>query len=129
LFTPAAANHTVFNGSSFGGGSNTGKNPPAGAVIDYWLKSSLKKPDADKKESDKKDSDSKEQAQNAEAKEAAAKAESTMSDSEAPKITLDILDASGKVIRHFPKKEETATRTKASARRIARAARFLPTPG
>jgi hypothetical protein len=27
-------------------------------------------------------------------------------DAEAPKITLDILDASGKVIRHFPKKEE-----------------------
>jgi len=106
LFTPAAANHTVFNGSSFGGGANAGNNPPAGVVIDYWLKTSLKKPDADKKESDKKDSDSKEQTQSPEAKETAAKADSKAPDSEAPKITLDILDASGKVIRHFPKKEE-----------------------
>ncbi len=105
LFTPAAANHTVF-GSSFSGGSTSGKNPPAGAVIDYWLKTSLKKPDADKKETDQKNSDSKEPTQNPEAKEAAAKADSKASDSEAPKITLDILDASGKVIRHFPKKEE-----------------------
>src|SRR4029077_9678662 len=88
LFTPAAANHTVFRGSFSRGGANTGKNPPAGAVIHYWLKTSLKKPDADKKESEKKESDSK------------------TSNSAVPKITLDILDASGKVIRHFPKKEE-----------------------
>src|SRR5439155_3581986 len=55
LFTPAHANHTVFRGSFFRGGGNTGKNPPAGAVIDYWLKTSLKKAD-DKKEYEKKDS-------------------------------------------------------------------------
>jgi photosystem II stability/assembly factor-like uncharacterized protein len=105
LFNPAAASHTVFRGSFFGGGANTGKNPPAGAVIDYWLKTSLKKTDAEKKESEKKDGDSKEAAQTAEAQEAAAKTDAK-DDNEAPKITLDILDASGKVIRRFPKKEE-----------------------
>jgi photosystem II stability/assembly factor-like uncharacterized protein len=106
LFTPAAANHTVFRGSFFRGGANTGKNPPAGAVIDYWLKTSLKKPDADKKESEKKEGDSKEQTSGANTKEPAAKSDGKASDSEPPKITLDVLDASGKVIRHFPKKEE-----------------------
>ncbi len=50
LFTPAPANHTVFTGSFFGAGPNTGKNPPAGAVIDYWLKTSLKKPDEVRKQ-------------------------------------------------------------------------------
>jgi photosystem II stability/assembly factor-like uncharacterized protein len=92
LFTPAAASHTVFRGRFFGGGPNTGKNPPAGAVIDYWLKTALKKPD----ESKKPDSNSPGAAAPAENKD----------DAEAPKITLDILDSSGKVIRHFPKKEE-----------------------
>ena len=106
LFTPAAANHTVFRGSFFRGGANTGKNPPAGAVIDYWLKTSLKKPDAEKKEGEKKEGE--EQTKNADGKETAAKPESKSMETEAPKITLDILDASGKVIRHFPKKEEEA---------------------
>jgi photosystem II stability/assembly factor-like uncharacterized protein len=105
LFTPAAANHTLFRGSFFRGGANTGKNPPGGAVIDYWLKTSLKKPD-EKKESEKKEGDSKESSKNSETKEAAAGTDSKTADGEAPKITLDILDSSGKVIRHFPKKEE-----------------------
>jgi photosystem II stability/assembly factor-like uncharacterized protein len=108
LFMPAAASHTLFRGSFFGRSANTGQNPPPGAVIDYWLKTSLKKPDDNKKESEKKDGDSKEQAQNAEAKEGAAGADSKAAESEAPKVTLDILDAYGKVIRHFPKKEEDA---------------------
>ena len=105
LFTPAQANHTLFRGSFFRGGANTGKNPPAGAVIDYWLKTSLKKPD-EKKESEKKEADSKEAPQSAETKEASAATDAKAADSEAPKVTLDILDSSGKVIRHFPKKEE-----------------------
>jgi len=112
LFGPAAANHTLFRGSFFGGGANTGKNPPAGAVIDYWLKTALKKLDADKKDSDKKDAEKKDSSDSGaktpgtDAKsEASAKAE-TKDETEAPKITLDILDASGKVIRRFPKKEE-----------------------
>jgi hypothetical protein len=105
LFAPAPASHTLFRGSFFGRSANTGQNPPAGASIDYWLKASLKKPD-EKKDSEKKDGDSKEQAQSAETTERAAKSDSKSEESEPPKITLDILDASGKVIRHFPKKEE-----------------------
>src|SRR5271169_1442365 len=94
LFTPAAANHTLFEGSPFGAGGNVGKNPRAGAFIDYWLKTSLKKPD--KKESAGTTSEH-------------AKADPDKSDgekNEPPKITLEILDASGKTIRKFPKKEE-----------------------
>jgi hypothetical protein len=105
LFAPATASHTIFRGSFFGRSANAGQNPPAGAVIDYWLKTSLKKTD-DQKESEKKDADSKQPAQTAEAKESAAKTEGKSGENEPPKITLDILDASGKVIRHFPKKEE-----------------------
>ncbi|MGB6477629.1 MAG: hypothetical protein WA872_07375 [Candidatus Sulfotelmatobacter sp.] len=101
LFTAAAASHTVFRGSFFAPSGNVGKNPPAGAVIDYWLKTSLKKPDQAKPSGASADS---------------AKAEATPSTSstgtekadkeEAPKITLEILDSSGKVIRKYPKKKE-----------------------
>ena len=101
LFTPAAANHTVFSGSLFGGGPTTGKNPPAGAVIDYWLKTALKKPEPEKKDADKGS-----HAPGSEQKNESAKEEAKGSEAEAPKITLDILDSSGKVIRHFPKKQE-----------------------
>ncbi|HEX8801449.1 MAG TPA: hypothetical protein VF772_22690 [Terriglobales bacterium] len=96
LFTPAPTNHTVFRGSPFGGGGGAvGKNPPDGAVIDYWLKTSLKpgdkkpaasgegKTDADKTDAEKK---------------------------EPPKITLEILDSAGKTIRKFPKKEDAGGR-------------------
>ncbi len=116
LFTPAATNHTVFRGSFFaalGLGGSVGKNPPAGAVIDYWLKTSLKKeksekkdgdsaasgdqanPEAGKTEGEKKDKANKDEGKKGETKK-----------DEAPKITLEILDASGKVIRKYPKKEE-----------------------
>ena len=101
LFTPAPANHTVFRGSFFGGGPGTGKNPPAGAVIDYWLKTALKSAPENKKAeeagagtaaaSDKKD---------------AAAPEEKSKEAKAPKITLDILDSSGKVVRHFPKERD-----------------------
>jgi photosystem II stability/assembly factor-like uncharacterized protein len=105
LFTPAVASHTVFRGSFFAAGGNVGKNPPAGAVIDYWLKTSLKKPDQPKNEA-------------ASAGVAAAKSEATPASStetkkpdtdEPPKITIEILDSSGKVIRKYPKKEESAS--------------------
>ena len=102
LFPPAAASHTVFRGSFFRAQGNVGKNPPAGAVIDYWLKTSLKKTDKDKKEAASSGG--------AEAKpksDEAGKAEGEKKE-EAPKITLEILDSSGKVIRKFPKKEEPA---------------------
>jgi photosystem II stability/assembly factor-like uncharacterized protein len=95
LFTPAPTNHTVIVGSPFGGGgSPTGKNPPGGAVINYWLKTSLKP--ADKK-----------QAASGEAKPDADKGEAEKN--EPPKITLEILDSSGKTIRKFPKKEEAGS--------------------
>ncbi len=101
LFTPAPANHTVFTGSFFGGGPNTGKNPPEGAVIDYWLKTSLKKPDEGKKAADGDSA-----AAAATEKNDADKKSGNPGEPEAPKITLDILDTAGKVIRHFPKKAE-----------------------
>jgi len=83
LFAPAPSSHTIFRPAFFHVG-NTGKNPPGGAVIDYWLKNEIK---PEKKKSDDD--------------------EGTASQSKpAPKITLDILDDSGKVIRHFPPKEE-----------------------
>ena len=99
LFSPAAASHTVFGGSGFRAQGNVGKNPPAGAVMDYWLKASLKK------------SDKKEAAGVADSKsktEEAGPGEEEKKKEEAPKITLEILDSSGKVIRKFPKKEEPA---------------------
>ena len=86
LFAPAVTSRMLLEGSPFGGGGAVGKNPPAGALVYYWLKTSLKTPekkaasgDAPKSESEKK---------------------------EPPKVTLEILDSSGKVIRKFPKKEE-----------------------
>jgi len=97
LFSPAVASHTVFTGGFFRASGNVGKNPPAGAIIDYWLKTSLKK--SDKKEGAAAGDD------------AAAKTEAGKGDEkkeEPPKITLEVLDSSGKVIRKYPKKEEPA---------------------
>jgi photosystem II stability/assembly factor-like uncharacterized protein len=85
LFTPAPAGHTIFRRSFFEL-SNVGKNPPEGAVIDYWLKTAIK-PEEKKKD---------------EAEEQGA----VLPEKPAPTITLEILDASGKVIRKFPPKEE-----------------------
>ena len=100
LFTPADASHTVFRGSFFAPSGNVGKNPPEGAIIDYWLKTSLKKEDDKKKDS----------ADGSEATAAKTDSDSAASEEkkkeEAPKITLEILDSSGKVIRKYPKKEE-----------------------
>jgi len=97
LFTPSATSHTVFRGSFFRATGNVGKNPPAGAVIDYWLKTALKKPD--KKEASGATTDSKPKTEEANKGEGEKK-------EEPPKITLEILDSSGKVIRKFPKKKE-----------------------
>src|SRR6202021_4191368 len=91
LFKPAVANHTVFRGGQlryFGGA-----NPPAGAVISYTLSSQIGKPrppkDADK-DADKKDRDK----------------EKDKVDPLDQRISLDILDASGKLIRHFPEHDD-----------------------
>ena len=110
LFTPGAANHTVFRGGFFRAQGNVGSNPPAGAVIDYWLKASLKKPE--KKEATPTGKDAAAPTSD-QAKPEAAKSEGDKDKEkekdkkdEPPKITLEILDSSGKVIRKFPKKEE-----------------------
>jgi hypothetical protein len=92
LFKPAVANHSVFGGGGqlryFGG-----SNPPAGAVISYTLSSQIGKPrpakDADK-DSDNKDKDK----------------DKDKVDPLDQRISLDILDASGKLIRHFPESED-----------------------
>ena len=106
LFPPATTSHTVFRGSFFRAQGNVGKNPPEGAVIDYWLKTSLKKTDKDKKEaSSSGSSDAKPQ----EAGKGEGEKKEGEKKEEAPKITLEILDSSGKVIRKFPKKEEPAS--------------------
>ncbi len=104
LFTPATANHTVFRGSFFAPSGNVGKNPAAGAIIDYWLKTSLKKPDEAKPVSAAGADGT---AGNVAASSTAASSEIKKNDAdEPPKITLEILDSSGKVIRKYPKKEE-----------------------
>ena len=95
LFTPAATSETVFRPSFFAAQSNVGKNPPGGAVVYYWLKTSLK---PEEKEAAGSSSD-----------ESQMKAEGDRGDkekNEAPRITLEVLDSSGKTIRKFPKKEE-----------------------
>lgn len=97
LFTPAPANHTVFRGPPFTAPGNSGKNPPAGAVIYYWLKTSLKAPD-------KKEPSASSSAES----QATEGGKSENEKAAAPKITLEILDSSGKVIRKFPRKEEPA---------------------
>ena len=84
LFTPAAASHTIFHPAFFRLG-NVGKNPPGGAVIDYWLKTAIK-PEEKKKENDEQ--------------------RTAAPEKPAPKITLEILDASGKGIRKFPPRQE-----------------------
>jgi photosystem II stability/assembly factor-like uncharacterized protein len=100
LFTPADANHTVFRGSFFVPTGNVGTNPPAGAIIDYWLKTSLKQSDEEKAKDSAK----------TEAKAAKTETDSAASEEkkkeEPPKVRLEILDSTGNIIRKFPKKEE-----------------------
>ena len=115
LFAPAETNHTVFGGG-FGGRGNVGQNPPGGAVIYYWLKTSLKpekKGEAAKTEGAKANTavseGAKAEAEGSEKEKSAAEKDSAEKDKdkkEEPKITLEILDASGKVIRKYPKKKE-----------------------
>jgi photosystem II stability/assembly factor-like uncharacterized protein len=110
LFKPASANHTVFRGSFFAPSGSVGKNPPAGAIIDYWLKVALKKPDQSNGAPGVPARPEGEPSAAAPAKTepAAATVDSKKPDAEpeAPKITIEILDFSGKVIRKYPKKKE-----------------------
>jgi hypothetical protein len=81
LFTPRAANHTAFPGRFFGPTGSAGQNPPAGAVISYYLKTEIKKPE--KKAGD-----------------APAAAEKK----DAAPVKIEILDEAGKVVRTYPSK-------------------------
>src|SRR5690349_4466047 len=90
LFTPAPAGHTIFRPSFFEL-INVGKNPPGGAVIDYWLKTAIKPEEKKKDEAEEQGT--------------------ALPEKPAPKITLEILDSAGKVIRKFPPREEEAPTT------------------
>jgi photosystem II stability/assembly factor-like uncharacterized protein len=114
LFTPEPANHTVFRGSFFAPTGNVGKNPPAGAIVNYWLKVALKKPDQAKPQSSSSAGGTSGGGTVPEKTDASAlttapsDSNKTDADSETPKITLEILDSTGKVIRKYPKKKEPA---------------------
>jgi photosystem II stability/assembly factor-like uncharacterized protein len=108
LFTPAEANHTTFSGSFFGPSGAAGQNPPAGAIVYYYLKTEIKKPEEkkDEKKEDKK-ADSATNPVGAEASgRAASTADANASGETNPesRIKIEILDASGKVIRTYPPK-------------------------
>jgi photosystem II stability/assembly factor-like uncharacterized protein len=109
LFTPADANHTTFLGSFFGAGG-AGQNPPSGAVVYYYLKAEIKKPEGkkDEKKEDKKDEASAKPA-NAAAESSKpgenAKSEDLEKKSES-RVKIEILDSAGKVVRTYPPKHE-----------------------
>ena len=111
LFTPAEANHTTFSGSFFGPSGNAGQNPPAGAIIYYYLKTEIKKPEEkkDEKKEDKKDETSVAPdvrvAPDAPTR-GPAKPDATASPELKPeaRVKIELLDASGKVIRTYPPK-------------------------
>jgi photosystem II stability/assembly factor-like uncharacterized protein len=88
LFAPQPANHTVFPTRPWALRYFGGANPPAGAVIDYWLSPSLGTarplPDEKKDEADKKDE---------------------APDPVASRVKLEILDSAGNVIRTIPDAE------------------------
>lgn len=109
LFAPADANHTTFLGSFFGAGG-AGQNPPSGAVVYYYLKAEIKKPEGkkDEKKEDKKDeagakpadasAGSSKQAENSKSEDPEKKNES--------RVKIEILDSAGKVVRTYPPKHE-----------------------
>jgi photosystem II stability/assembly factor-like uncharacterized protein len=92
LFKPAAANHTVFGGRKqlryFGA-----SNPPGGAVINYTLSAQIGKPRPPK--DDDKDGETKNKNK-----------DKDKVDPLDQRVSLDILDEKGKVIRHFPEPED-----------------------
>ena len=112
LFTPAGANHTTFSGSFFGGGG-AGQNPPAGAVIYYFLKTEIKKPE-EKKEEKKEESKSESASASSSTTPKSGESSSTAAGSEdkekekEPRVKIEILDASGKVLRTYPPKHPPA---------------------
>ena len=116
LFTPAEANHTTFSGSFFGPSGDAGQNPPAGAVVYYYLKTEIKKPEEkrDEKKEGQKDDKKTETASNRVAADNPAHGQATpdanASGENKPesRIKIEILDANGKVIRTYPPKHPPA---------------------
>jgi len=106
LFTPGSANRTVFRGSASG---NAGKNPPAGAVINYWLKASLKKPDQANAQASGAEAEGEPAKSEASSATASSETGKTDAKSEETKITLEILDSSGKTIRKYPRQKEASS--------------------
>jgi photosystem II stability/assembly factor-like uncharacterized protein len=116
LFMPAEANHTTFTGSFFGPGPHAGQNPPAGAVISYYLKTEIKKPEEkeEKKEEGAAGSSAASAstpavaplASTATAASSASATDSTASEEKKAesRVKIEILDSAGKVIRTFPPK-------------------------
>jgi photosystem II stability/assembly factor-like uncharacterized protein len=127
LFAPADANHTTFPASLFGGSSNSGQNPPPGAVIYYYLKTEIKKPEEkndgkkeDKREGKKEEEkDAKKDAASPSTPIAATPSPGAAPDSSAsedsqdkdkePRVKIEILDSTGKVVRTYPPKHPPAT--------------------
>lgn len=107
LFAPADANHTTFSGSFFGAGEHAGQNPPAGAVIYYYLKTEIKKPENKKEESAANSEGAKAGASSAAEAKPAGNAASEEKKPEA-RVKIEILDSSGKVIRTYPPKHAPA---------------------
>ncbi len=119
LYTPRAANHTRFGGGGEEvgrGGAAVGKNPPNGAVIYYSLKTAIKK-DQKKAEEAAKPADS----DTAKAKDSPAEKQ--------PDIKLEVLDASGKVIRTLPPKDAAERGSGEEAEGGARGNRANALPG
>ena len=94
LFAPAPAGHTLFPSYPGGLRFSGAANPPAGAVITYWLSASVGKPrpkPEEKHDDDKKSPKKPEPA-----------------DPMDKRLTLQILDADGHVLRSFPEAPPTA---------------------
>ena len=114
LFAPAEASHTSFPASFFGGG-NAGQNPPAGAVIYYYLKTEIKKPEEKKGEGEAGASPSAPASGPATSTEAASTSSGATPESPAgeekkteSRVKIEILDSAGKVIRTYPPKHPPA---------------------
>ncbi len=82
LYSPRTAVRAEFGGGFGGGSGEVGQNPPSGAVIYYWLKTAIKKPEG------KKDGE--------------AQADGGSAGAKAVPITMEILDSKGQVIRKYP---------------------------
>jgi photosystem II stability/assembly factor-like uncharacterized protein len=106
LFAPAAANHTTFPQSFFGGG-NAGQNPPAGAVFYYFLKNEIKKPEKKPEGAGGNPAGEQVDAQTGPEKSAEKSAEKVTERPESEPVKIEILNESGNVIRTYPPKKPT----------------------